>query len=252
MKSISFRIPIYLILFYVVLYALDLTKVYAAAESGLSQNCGIYGQTDMFTKEQVQEMNEIILHSSQEVKLNIVFYLTNKELTSEETASIYYETVGATEGLIYFMDTSKNRELGDKMVCYGKAQTYYSSQFEMLSEELLNILPCDNYTDANKYYIAIGKICTLFKDYAGFPKFYHPRYILKNMATFDPIGWLESLPSSIGFVLSLIVFLAAIAEVFYFRKSIYRHYCRDNCFFYSKRTCVAGYCFDMGSAAMVT
>lgn len=216
MKSISFRIPIFLILFYVVLYALDLTKVYAAAESGLSQNCGIYGQTDMFTKEQIQEMNEIILRSSQEVNLNIVFYLTDEELTSEETASIYYETVGATEGLIYFMDTSKNRELGDKMVCYGKAQTYYSSQFEMLSEELLSILPCDNYTDAKKYYAAIGKICTLFNDYAGFPKFYHPRYILKNMATFDPIGWLESLPSSIGFVLSLIVFLAAIAEVFYF------------------------------------
>lgn len=78
------------------------------------------------------------------------------------------------------------------------------------------ILPCDNYTDANKYYTAVGKICNLFEDYAGFPKFYHPRYILKNMATFDPIGWLESLPSSIGFVLSLIVFLAAIAEVFYF------------------------------------
>lgn len=103
-------------MFYVVLYALDLTKVYAAAESGLSQNCGIYGQTDMFTKEQIQEMNAVVLRSSKEINLNIVFYLTDKDLTGREAGSICYETVGATEGLIYLMDVSENRQMGDSMV----------------------------------------------------------------------------------------------------------------------------------------
>lgn len=114
------------------------------------------------------------------------------------------------------MDVSENRQMGDSMVFYGRAETYYKGQFHMFCDELLEILPNDKYTPTSEYASAIYEICVLLEDYAGFPKFHHPRYIIQNMATFDSIGWLESLPSSIGFVLSLIVFLAAIAKVFYF------------------------------------
>ena len=204
------------ILFCVIACSLDLAKVYAESESGLSQNCGIYGQADMITKEQIQEMNAVILRSSKEINLNIVFYLTDKDLTGREAGSIYYETVGATEGLIYLMDVSENRQMGDSMVFYGRAETYYNGQFEMFSSELLEILPNDQYTSELKYRSAIGEICVLLEDYAGFPKFHHPRYIVENMGTFDPIGWIEAIPSTIGFFLSLIVLFLMIAEVFYF------------------------------------
>lgn len=112
----TFRISIIVILFFVTACTFDLTKVYAAEESNLSQNCGIYGQTDMFTTEQIQEMNAAVLCLSEKVNLNIVFYLTDKDLTGREAGSIYYETVGATEGLIYLIDVSENRQMGDSMI----------------------------------------------------------------------------------------------------------------------------------------
>lgn len=204
------------IFFFAILNTFEGFTIYAANESGVSQNCGIYGQTDMFTKEQIQEMNAVILRSSKEINLNIVFYLTDKDLTGREAGSIYYETVGATEGLIYLMDVSENRQMGDSMIFYGRAETYYNGQFKMFSSELLEILPNDQYTSDSKYRSAIGEICVLLEDYAGFPKFHHPRYIVENMGTFDPIGWIEAIPSTIGFFVSLIVLFLMIAEVFYF------------------------------------
>ncbi len=204
------------IFFFAILNTFEGFTIYAANESGLSQNCGIYGQTDMFTKEQIQELNAVVLRSSKEINLNIVFYLTDKDLTGREAGSIYYETVGATEGLIYLMDVSENRQMGDSMIFYGRAETYYNGQFEMFSSELLEILPNDQYTSDSKYRSAIGEICVLLEDYAGFPKFHHPRYIVENMGTFDPIGWIEAIPSTIGFFVSLIVLFLMIAEVFYF------------------------------------
>lgn len=115
----------------------------------------------MFTKEQIQELNAVVLRSSKEINLNIVFYLTDKDLTGREAGSIYYETVGATEDLIYLMDVSENRQMGYSMVFYGRAETYYNGQFEMFSSELLEILPNDQYTSYSKYRSAIGEICVL-------------------------------------------------------------------------------------------
>ena len=65
MKAFCFSIIV--ILFFLTVCTLDLTKVYAATESGFSQNCDIYGQTDIFTKEQIQETNGKFMRSSEKV-----------------------------------------------------------------------------------------------------------------------------------------------------------------------------------------
>lgn len=118
----------------------------------------------MFTEEQIQEMNAAILCSSEKVNLNIVFYLTDKDLSGAEAGTIYQDKVGATEGLIYLMDISENRQMGDRMVFYGRAKIYYKGQFNVFCGELLNILPYDKSTPTSEYASFIYEICILLED----------------------------------------------------------------------------------------
>lgn len=141
----------------------------AKGYDGNVSECKVYDDKELFTDAELDELNEIVQETSEELGLYIAVYLSNYRYSESQTliaADEFYEDLfGAdTDGLIYYMDLSERPSPYDYVSTSGKAMLVYDNQIDFMLDEIFEHLPASGEPiESEEIYDGIRSICSIIK-----------------------------------------------------------------------------------------
>ena len=138
---------------------------------GDTSACRVYDDKGLFTDEELEELNELVQETADELDLYIAIYLSGTARTESETQYLsdeaYEELFGAdSDGVFYYMDLSEQYSAYDYISTSGKAMLLYDDHIDAMLESIFLYLPASGEPIISDDIAAgIDKICRTLKSY---------------------------------------------------------------------------------------
>lgn len=152
-------------------FAASSSKNYAKGFDGDTSLCGVYDEKGIFSDDELDELNELVQDTSDDLNLYILIYLSDTARSDASTETFadesYDDTFGTdTDGVFYYMDLSEQYSAYDYISTSGKGLLLYDSNIDSMLESIFNYLPASGeeiYSSQIKS--GIMEICRQFKKY---------------------------------------------------------------------------------------
>jgi len=133
---------------------------------------GVIDEKKIFTKNQLDEINDNIRETAKNLNMNIMIYLGDSSGWSEEQTkrfadSTYDDIFGIdSDGVFYYMDLSEDSDAYDYISTSGIANKYYNGKIEDMFEEIFKYLPATGEPIVDtQIQSAICQILLVFDEY---------------------------------------------------------------------------------------
>ncbi len=143
----------------------------AAGFDGDTSNCGVYDDKGLFTDDEIDELDDLVAETSEELELYIAIYLSDTAYSESRTESFsdeaYEELFGAdSDGVFYYMDLSEQYSAYDYISTSGKAILLYDDNLDAMYNEIFASLPASGEAiTADEISGGIKKICRTLESY---------------------------------------------------------------------------------------
>lgn len=138
---------------------------------GDTSACGVYDDKGLFTDDELEELNELVQETADELDLYIAIYLSGSAMSETYTEYFadyaYEELFGAdSDGVFYYMDLSEQYSAYDYISTSGKAMLLYDDHIDAMLESIFLYLPASGEPIISDDIAAgIDKICRTLKSY---------------------------------------------------------------------------------------
>lgn len=133
---------------------------------------GVIDEKKIFTKNQLDEINDNIRETAKNLNMNIMIYLGDSSGWSEEQTkrfadSTYDDIFGVdSDGVFYYMDLSEDSDAYDYISTSGIANNYYNGKIDDMFKEIFNYLPATGEPIVDtQIQSAIWQILLVFDEY---------------------------------------------------------------------------------------
>ncbi len=135
--------------------------------------CGVYDDKGLFTESELEELDELVRETSEELELYICIYLSDiargENSTNKFADEAYDELFGKdTDGVFYYMDLSEQYSPYDYISTAGKGMLLYDDHIDSMLNTIFNDLPASGEPIVD-YEISTGinTICRVLKSYGS-------------------------------------------------------------------------------------
>lgn len=150
---------------------------------GDTSPCGVYDDKKLFTDEEIEELNELVQQTADELDMYIAIYLSSTARSESETQRLsdeaYEELFGAdSDGIFYYMDLSEQYSAYDYISTSGKAILLYDDHIDAMLDSIFLYLPASGEPIiADDIADGIDKICRVLKSYNREPGYFEYKYV---------------------------------------------------------------------------
>lgn len=138
---------------------------------GDTSACGVYDDKGLFSDTKLEELNELVRETADELDIYIAIYLSDTARSESATTifsdEAYEELFGAdSDGVFYYMDLSEQYSAYDYISTSGKGMLLYDNHIDAMLESIFRYLPASG-EPIESYQIESGikQICSIFREY---------------------------------------------------------------------------------------
>ena len=141
--------------------------------NGIWQDSTLYDDKELFTEEQIRELEEKIQEKSRELEMNILIYVNGtyrSDYDTKEFCDYTYESIFApdTDGLMYYLDLSNKTPAYDYISTSGKAILFYEGNRNNIFNHMDLYLPSSGSSyESDQIYRAVEEFLNQLSVYAN-------------------------------------------------------------------------------------